>query len=84
MMRTVFSLFCFFIITPISFALDFHGYYCTADCSGHRAGYEWAARRGITMPEQCNGYSRSFIEGCIAWASEHAPDDEEDDDIEDD
>ncbi|RWO75710.1 MAG: transcriptional regulator [Mesorhizobium sp.] len=26
----------------------FEGYDCTADCSGHEAGYDWAERNGIT------------------------------------
>ena len=51
-------------------AADFHGYPCTQDCSGHKAGYEWAERNGITDPGDCGGNSNSFIEGCMAWAEE--------------
>ena len=47
---------------------QFKGYHCTQDCSGHRAGYEWAQRKGITNAEQCGGNSPSFIEGCRAFA----------------
>lgn len=43
---------------------------CTDDCSGHEAGYEWAADKGITDPSDCGGNSNSFIEGCEAWANE--------------
>jgi len=46
----------------------FHGYACTKDCSGHRAGYEWAERKGIADPDDCGGKSLSFIEGCRAYA----------------
>lgn len=49
---------------------EFHGTRCTQDCSGHRAGYAWAARKGITEPEECGGNSRSFREGCRAYAEE--------------
>jgi hypothetical protein len=49
----------------------FHGYECTVDCSGHEAGYDWAATNGITDPNQCGGDSQSFIEGCQAFAEEN-------------
>ena len=52
----------------IAQANTFKGYACTKDCSGHRAGYEWAKRKGITDPSQCSGNSRSFYEGCVAYA----------------
>ena len=44
---------------------------CTGDCSGHRAGYEWAEDKDITDPEDCGGNSVSFIEGCEAYANEY-------------
>src|SRR5690348_8954268 len=44
--------------------LEFHGYSCTQDCSGHEAGYDWAERRDITDEDDCTGNSESFIEGC--------------------
>lgn len=50
--------------------LEFHGYPCTEDCSGHEAGYEWAADKGIADPDDCGGNSQSFIEGCQAYAEE--------------
>lgn len=47
----------------------FHGYDCSGDCSGHLAGFEWAADHRISDPEKCSGKSKSFIEGCIAYAN---------------
>ncbi len=43
---------------------------CTSDCSGHDAGYEWAQDNDITDPDDCDGNSDSFIEGCRAYAQE--------------
>ena len=48
----------------------FHGYACSTDCSGHKAGYAWAERKGITSPDDCGGKSQSFIEGCKAYAED--------------
>lgn len=50
---------------------EFHGYECTDDCSGHQAGWDWAESRGITDPDDCGGNSRSFREGCEAYAEEN-------------
>lgn len=52
------------------FPYTFYGYDCTDDCSGHEAGYEWAAEQGIVDIEDCSGNSDSFIEGCQAYAEE--------------
>lgn len=49
----------------------FHGYRCTDDCSGHRAGYAWAGRLQLQAASSCGGNSQSFIEGCWAWVREH-------------
>jgi hypothetical protein len=38
---------------------------CTADCSGHRAGYLWAHENKAVRPEECRNHSRSFEEGCL-------------------
>lgn len=51
--------------------LTFMGYTCTKDCSGHRAGYRWAERKGIDDADDCTGNSRSFIEGCKAYVEEN-------------
>ena len=48
----------------------FKGKDCTVDCSGHKAGYNWAAKKGINNPDDCGGKSNSFIEGCKAYAEE--------------
>lgn len=50
--------------------LEFKGYPCTEDCSGHEAGYEWAEENDITDELDCGGNSQSFIEGCIAYVEE--------------
>jgi len=57
---------------PSNGQIYFHGYPCTVDCSGHRAGYEWAERKGVADPDSCSGNSNSFIEGCRAWAEEQS------------
>lgn len=47
--------------------LWFKGYRCTKDCSGHKAGYNWAKQKGVTATNQCKlGNSNSFWEGCRA------------------
>lgn len=48
-------------------AAEFHGYPCTKDCSGHKAGYDWAKKKNITDPADCHGRSQSFVEGCRAF-----------------
>lgn len=48
----------------------FHGYVCSQDCSGHKAGYSWAARKQIKNESQCRGNSRSFVEGCKIFVRE--------------
>ncbi|MGX7876992.1 hypothetical protein ACVDG5_033975 [Mesorhizobium sp. ORM6] len=51
----------------------FDGYDCTADCSGHQAGYDWAERNGISDANVCDGNSQSFDEGCQAYVEEQQP-----------
>ena len=48
----------------------FRGYPCTEDCSGHEAGYEWAAEKDIDGISGCGGSSQSFIEGCESYVEE--------------
>ena len=49
----------------------FGGYYCTIDCSGHRAGYLWAEDQDIQDEFQCpQGRSNSFYEGCLAYTED--------------
>ncbi|KAA3448042.1 hypothetical protein C7I87_24195 [Mesorhizobium sp. SARCC-RB16n] len=57
---------------PANAQETFHGYDCTDDCSGHVAGYDWAARKDITDERDCDGDSLSFNEGCQAYVEEHA------------
>jgi hypothetical protein len=41
---------------------------CTEDCGGHNAGFEWAREHDVTDASECGGNSRSFEEGCEAYA----------------
>lgn len=52
-------------------AQTFGGYECTEDCSGHRAGYEWAEENDISDESDCSGNSTSFNEGCQAYVEDH-------------
>lgn len=54
-------------------ALEFNGYECTEDCSGHEAGYAWAEENDISYTEDCDGNSDSFIEGCMSYVEEYYP-----------
>jgi hypothetical protein len=59
----------------------FDEYDCTFDCSGHKAGYEWAERKTIYDGDDCDAAgdhynSPSFAEGCRAYVDgETEPDD---------
>jgi hypothetical protein len=55
---------------------------CTVDCSGHNAGFEWAQQQGVTDRSECSGDSKSFVEGCEAYADavEESADEETDED----
>lgn len=54
-------------------SLQYKGYACVVDCSGHEAGYEWAEENGIDDPDDCDGNSESFIEGCRSYAETQQP-----------
>lgn len=55
--------------------LEFRGYPCTYDCSGHQAGHEYATRWGLE-PEECPyGNSNSFWEGCKSRGEEDSEED---------
>lgn len=62
--------------------VEFHGYPCTVDCSGHEAGYAWAEEHDIDDPDDCDGNSDSFIEGCRAYAEEQVEANGDDEDSE--
>lgn len=69
-MRTLIATFILIAAPSLALAGDFYGYYCTDDCSGHQAGWEWAERNGVTDTYECSGRSQSFIEGCWAYVEE--------------
>jgi len=46
----------------------FGGYPCIEDCSEHMAGYSWAEDNGISEPDNCDGLSAEFMEGCRVFA----------------
>lgn len=58
----------------------FGGNECTEDCSGHKAGYEWAQDNDISDASDCNGNSQSFNEGCETYTEDQQRGAEEDDD----
>ena len=47
----------------------YRGYPCTKDCSGHEAGYNYAAYLGLDDSECPYGSSNSFWEGCISFTA---------------
>ena len=51
----------------------FHGWKCGGDCSQHHAGYAWGAQHKIANPQNCQGKSESFIEGCWAYTGAEGP-----------
>jgi hypothetical protein len=67
----------------------FGGYDCTDDCSGHKAGYEWAEAKGITDEEDCEDIllrapnRTSFYEGCKAYVEDPTRGADQDDDGDD-
>ncbi|TCO12368.1 hypothetical protein EV666_10913 [Camelimonas lactis] len=67
-------------------AREFGGYECTDDCSGHKAGYDWAERRSIRSLGQCGDIlhtspnSTSFYEGCKVYVEDSSRGSDEDDD----
>lgn len=40
----------------------FYGSQCTKDCSGHKAGYNYARKKPM---KGCNSKSPSFTKGCV-------------------
>lgn len=74
--------FAFLCTTSAAFAQDrtFGGNDCTDDCSGHKAGYEWAEQKSITDESECSGNSNSFVEGCRTYVEDPSRGSSEDDD----
>lgn len=61
-------------------ASTFGGYPCTTSCSGHVAGFRWAAKRKPSNPFDCyDGVSKSFQEGCSTWMKQPLRDPSRDD-----
>jgi hypothetical protein len=54
--------------------LQFGGYPCNDNCSEHLAGYQWAQENGISEPDNCDGRSAQFIEGCRVYAEQRRVD----------
>jgi hypothetical protein len=53
--------------------LTFGDYPCTRDCSGHSAGYDWAAYNEIGSADDCPvDTNNSFYEGCLTWIEEQS------------
>ena len=44
---------------------------CKSDCSGHEAGWRWAAAHGLSDENRCGGNNESFREGCRAFVEDH-------------
>jgi hypothetical protein len=74
--RVLISAATFALFVTVAAARTFGGYECTVDCSGHKAGYEWAEGKGITDKAECeqilnNSPNRtSFYEGCMAYVED--------------
>jgi hypothetical protein len=51
-------------------AMTFGGYPCPVDCAEDKAGYQWAARKQISDPDDCTGATSAFIEGCRVYAQQ--------------
>lgn len=75
-MRTLIAIFAFLAFATTSHAREFGGYECTIDCSGHKAGYDWAEQRDITDELDCEAILRrwpnrnSFYEGCLVYVED--------------
>jgi hypothetical protein len=80
------GLVCLLTSVSAGHAQTFGGYDCTDDCSGHKAGYEWAEAKGITDEEQCEDIlitapnRTSFYEGCMAYVEDPSRGADKDDD----
>lgn len=47
----------------------FLDYECSTDCSGHIAGYEWAAVNAASHSADCSNHSESFKRGCNLYVN---------------
>jgi len=71
------------IATPGIAQQTFGGNDCTDDCSGHKAGYDWAEQHQISDENDCSSNSQSFNEGCQTFVEDPSRGSEEDDEGED-
>jgi hypothetical protein len=55
------------VVASPSLGQTYEGSDCFDDCSGHQAGYEWAAEKGITSEYDCGGNSQFFAEGRLSY-----------------
>jgi hypothetical protein len=75
-------------LTP-ALARAFGGYECTVDCSGHKAGYDWAETGGNVTEADCEAIllrwpnRNSFYEGCLAYVEDPSRGSDQDDDGDD-
>lgn len=80
-MRTLIISTMIFTLSSLPVAAQtFGGYECTEDCSGHKAGYDWAEENDISDDNDCSGNSASFSEGCQAYVEDPDRGSETDDD----
>lgn len=91
-LRAILTLFLVTIAAAVAAARTFGGYECTQDCSGHKAGYEWAESKDIAGETDCEDIltiapnRTSFYEGCMAYVEDPlrgADQDDDGDDIDD-
>jgi len=48
----------------------FGEYSCITDCAEYLTGYQWAEENGVSEPDNCDGRSAEFMEGCRVYAEE--------------
>lgn len=45
---------------------------CNKECEAFEKGYLWAEENEVSEPDECFGSSDAFLNGCMAYAEEHA------------
>jgi hypothetical protein len=84
--KAIVSIIALAMMIGAAMARTFGGHECKVDCSGHKAGYEWAEEKGITEESECEQIldkspnRTSFYEGCLAYVEDPARGADEDDD----
>ncbi len=87
--KALIAIAAFALLTTAAVARTFGGYECTVDCSGHKAGYEWAEAKGIQDELECDEIldtapnRTSFYEGCMAYVEDPSRGADKDDDGDD-